>query len=266
MIDKIERRAPWIGMPHLLLGILAVQVMFYLSAQLEQFDLHRLMFSWSMVMAGEWWRVVTFLFYPPGCPWYLFAFGIACTYFLGSSLEREWGTFRFNLFLLTGWWLTIGVGLLVPTAVLSNVFIAGSILLAFAFYAPDFEFRLYFIFPVRAKYLALLSLVYSTLAFIFGGAAEKLAVVAALGNYLLFFGRPMWGELKAGHRQFNRRSKLRADLREAAAAGPRHQCAACAKNSDTHPEEDFRYSADDRCYCAEHRPKKPVATSGSATS
>jgi hypothetical protein len=145
---------------------------------------------------------------------------------------------------------------------LSNVFIAGSILLAFAYYCPTYVFQLYFIFPVQAKYLALLSLFISTLAFINGGPAAKIETTAALSNYLLFLGPSMWRDFKSGRRHRAWHSRLRADQRETAAAGPRHRCATCGKNSETHPDEDFRYTADDRCFCAEHLPSRRVPSAG----
>ncbi len=249
---KLERRLQPLAVPHLLPAILLGQVFFYIVRMFGLMDISVLEYSWMRVATGEWWRVFTFAFYPEGCHWVLYAFGVACTYFLGNVLEHEWGTLRFNLFLITGWLLTIGAGLVMPPAVLSNVFIAGSLLLAFAYYQPNYVFQLYLVFPVQVKYLALLSLVGYTLVFIGGGWAAQLSAGAALGNYLIFLGPSMWRDVKSGRRRLSWHAKLRAERREASAAGPRHRCVVCGKNSDTHPHEDFRYRADDRCYCEEH--------------
>ncbi len=252
---KLERRLQFLAVPHLLPAILLGQVFFYIARMFGLMDLSLLEYSWLQVAAGEWWRIFTFALYPAGCYWVLYAFGVACTYFLGSVLEHEWGTLRFNLFLLTGWLLTVVAGIFIPPAVLSNVFIAGSILLAFAYYQPNYVFHLYFIFPVQAKYLALLSLVGYTLALLSGEWASQLSAGAALGNYLLFLGSSMWRDAKSGRRRLAWHAKLRAERREAEAAGPRHRCVVCGKTSDSHPQEDFRYCskcAGDQCYCSEH--------------
>jgi hypothetical protein len=253
LLSHLERRLRFLAVPHVLPIVLSIQVFLYLTGVLfGMVDLSRAIFSWELVAAGEWWRVFTFIVYPPGCHWALFAFGIYCTYFLGSSIEQEWGTLKFNLFLLTGWVLTIVAGFFAPYAALTNEFIAGSLLLAFAYYSPNYVFQIYFVFPVQVKYLALLALFLSTLAFFNGGPATQLAVGAALGNYLLFLGPAMLRDLRSGRRKARWHAKQKAAHRETAAAGPRHACVVCGKNSDTHPDEDFRYRADDRCYCSEH--------------
>ena len=253
LLRQLERRSQFLAVPHVLPVILSIQVFLYITGYLfGMVDLSRLDFSWQMVAEGEWWRAVFFLVYPPGCHWVLFAFGIYGVYFIGSSIEKEWGPWRFNVFLLTGWLLTVGAGILVPYAVLSNWFIAGSLFLAFAYYAPNYVFYIYFVFPVQAKYLALLTLFLKTLAFVTGGPAAQLAVCAALGNYLIFLGPSMLRDLRSGQRKARWHARQSAARREIAAAGPRHACVVCGKNSDTHPHEDFRYRADDRCYCSEH--------------
>ena len=250
---QLERRLRFLAVPHVLTIILSIQVFLYLTGTLfGMVDLSRVYFSWELVAAGEWWRVFTFLVDPPGSHWVFFAFCIYCTHFLGSAIENEWGTLRFNLFLLTGWVLTIAAGIFVPYAVLSNAFIAGSLLLVFAYYAPNYVFQIYFVFPVQVKYLALIALFMNMLGFFTGGPATQLAIGAAMGNYLIFLGPAMLRDLRSGRRKAAWHAQQKAAGREQRAAGPRHVCAVCGKNSETHPHEDFRYRADDRCYCSEH--------------
>ncbi len=258
-IQTLERWARPLAVPHVLLAIVAGQTFFYLVSLLGLFDETRLWFAWRKVFEGEWWRVVTFIVSPPAVYWVFFAFAIFCFYNLGEALEAEWGTLKFNLFLLTGWLLTVGLGLLAPTAVLGNGFIAGSVFLAFAYLNPNYVFQLYFILPVQAKYLAAFTLVLYTYQFVTGGMATRLAIVASLGNFFVFLGPQMLRDLSGGRRRLAYRAKQVAAEREIAAAGPRHVCVVCGKNSDTHPDEDFRYRADDQCYCSEHVRQPMVA-------
>src|ERR1039458_1082074 len=80
--------------------------------------------------------------------------------FLGSRpgfAEDYWGVFRFNFFLFIGWALTVGAAFLTPAEPATNLFVAGSVFLAFAYLNPDFELVLFFILPVKVKWLALLT-------------------------------------------------------------------------------------------------------------
>ncbi len=251
-LHKLERIARPLDVPHVFPAIVAGQTFFYLVSLLGLFDESRLWFSWAAVFAGEWWRLLTFLVAPPNVHWVWFAFAVSCLFSLGNALAQEWGTPRFNLFILLGAVLTISAALLSPNEPIGSGFIAGTIFLAFAYLNPNYIFQIYFIFPVRAKYLALLTLFLYTLAFVSGGMATRLSVIAALGNCAVFLGPQLLADLRGGRRQLAFRARQKAAHREAAAAGPRHVCVVCGKSSDTHPHEDFRYRADDRCYCSEH--------------
>lgn len=251
-LHKLERVARPLAVPHVFPAIVVGQTFFYLVNLLGLFDEARLWFSWSAVYGGEWWRLLTFVVSPPAVHWVWFAFAVSCLFSLGNALAEEWGTLRFNLFLLLGAVFTISASLLAPDQPIGSGFIAGTIFLAFAYLNPDYVFQIYFILPVRAKYLALLTLFFYTLAFVSGGMATRLAVIAALGNCFVFLGPQMLNDFRGGRRQLAFRAKRKAAEREEAAAGPRHVCVVCGKNSDTHPDEDFRYRADDRCYCSAH--------------
>lgn len=254
----LERVARPFAVPHLFSAIVAGQVFFYLVSLLGLFDETRLWFAWSAVWGGEWWRVLTFMIAPPSVHWVWFAFAAMCLWSLGTALEQEWGTARLNLFLLLGATFTLAAALLAPDRVVGSGFIAGSIFLAFAYLNPNHVFHLYFILPVKAKWLAAITLLYYTYSFFTGGPAAQVAVLAALGNCLVFFGPQLVADYRAGRRNLAYRAKQSEARREVAAAGPRHACVVCGKNSDTHPQEDFRYRADDRCYCSEHV-KTPLA-------
>jgi hypothetical protein len=249
---KLERRLEAFAIPHVLLAIVAGQTFFYLTALLGLVDPFRLVLVWDLVAQGEWWRLASFVLVPPPAHPVFIAFALYMLYLLGSSLESEWGTLRLNLFLLTGWALAIGASVIVPGAVVTNAFIGGSVFLAFAYLNPNYVFHLFFILPVKVKWLALITWLYFGYVVLFGAPSARLLALAGAGNFLLFFATRIIEDIRTGRRQMTRQLKQRAELREAAAAGPRHRCVVCSKNSDTHPHEDFRYRADDRCYCEEH--------------
>ena len=106
---------------------------------------------------------------------------------------------------------------------------------------------------MKVKWLALLAWIGYAFSFVTGGPATKLSVLAAVGNFLLFFGRDLWLDLKVGQRRA--KAQLHSLATEKEEAAPRHRCHVCGKDSTQHPELDFRYCskcAGDQCYCPEH--------------
>jgi len=214
----------------------------------------------AAVFEGQVWRVVTFLFVPPVNPVGLsmteavfVAFGWYMFWLMGSALEQHWGAFRFNLFVLTGWFFTVAVAFLYPLSWGTNAFLGGTVFLAFAFLNPNFELMLFFILPVKIKWLALLAWLGYAYSFMVGGWPTRLAVLASVANFLLFFSGEIIQRIRTGRRRMEHQARMtaaRASERE-----PRHRCVVCGKTDLTHPLEDFRYSDDDRCYCSEHRRK-----------
>lgn len=251
-LDKLERRLQPLALPHVVLALVAGQTFFYLAEMFQLVDRSRLVLAWVLVANGEWWRIFSFALVPPAAHWALIAFALYMLHFLGSALEEAWGTLRLNLFLFTGWAFTVAASMLEPTTLASNAFIGGSLFLAFAYLNPNYVFHIFLVLPVRVKWLAALTGVFYAVTFALGGTGTRLFIAASVANFLLFFGSRIVQDLRHGRRRLQQGAVRRAARHEAAAAGPRHTCVICGKNSDTHPDEDFRYRADDRCYCSEH--------------
>jgi hypothetical protein len=225
-----------------------------------RFDVSRIMLYPDLVQEGQVWRLFTFVLVPPvygqismvgavflALSWYFF-------HVISQALENYWGIFRFNLYFFLGWFFTVGVAFLTPEERASYAFFAVSVFLAFALLNPDFELYLFMILPVKIKWFALVMWLSFAYQFATGDWHVRLAILAAVGNFLIFFSREIYQRVKTGRRHMQqqaRRSVLREDENQA-----RHQCVVCGKNDRTHPMEDFRYGDDDRCYCSAHRPKK----------
>ncbi len=145
------------------------------------------------LFSGQVWRLVTFLFIPESTSIFWVLFLLYFYYSIGTSLEQIWGGFRFNFYYFTGAIGAIIACLITGTG--TNYYLNLSLFLAFATLMPDTEFRLFFILPIKAKYLALVDvafLVYGVAsAFGFGGVQYGLASLAALAvsliHYLIFF-------------------------------------------------------------------------------
>jgi hypothetical protein len=205
------------------------------------------------VMGGEWWRVFSFVFLPysSSALWNFFSWMVL--YFIGTSLESHWGAARFNLYWFIGWILTVAVAFVVPGAYASNVFFLHSVFFAFAFLAPDFEMMVFFVLPVKVKWLGLALWLMYALQFIGGTMGVRLSILASVANFLIFF----WGDIMLRLRGQGRRMAHAQRVRslESESEAPRHTCVICGKNSNTHRDLDFRYCskcAGEQCYCPDH--------------
>ena len=132
-IDKLDRKFRRYAIENVTVYLILGQVMFYIFDLMGRFIVDRVVLIPVRVLSGEWWRIITFLFIPPKLnpifaffAWYLF-------YLMGSALEGHWGAFRYNFFLLIGYVITVAVAFLFPYSVATNIFIGGSVFLAFAY-------------------------------------------------------------------------------------------------------------------------------------
>ena len=251
MLDKLEKKLGRYALPNVTVYLIAGQTFFfllYMTGKLER-DLTRL--SAALLLEGEWWRLATFLFDPPLSnllfaffAWYLF-------YLMGSALEEYWGAFRYNVYLLIGILLTVAVSFLTPALPVSNAFIGGSVFLAFACLYPDFTLMIFFVLPVRIKWLALITWLYYGYLVLFGGWHTRLLVLASVGNFLLFFARDIRWLVKSGQRQMARQAAQLSRRDDE----PFHCCTVCGITDKSHPQMDFRSCpecAGQRGYCQEH--------------
>jgi hypothetical protein len=252
-LSKLERSLGRYAIPNLSLYLVLGQVGVYLGIVTGRLDAGLIMFVPRLVLMGQWWRVVTFLLIPPSTNIIFIGFAWWMFHLMGSSLEGYWGAFRYNAFLLLGTALTVGLAFLQPDALVTNRFLAGSVFLAFAFLNPDFELMILFILPVRIKWLALVTWIFYGFEFVVGGWSGRLQVIAAVGNFLIFFGQDLVLNAKSG-----RRAMIRAADRAAAAGHadePLHCCRVCGMTDKSNPEMDFRYCSKcdgAECYCPEH--------------
>ncbi len=255
-LNKLERRLEPFAISNLTIYIVIAQTFVLLTALLQAIDVNQLVLVPALVQAGQIWRLLTFIAIPPGFGIFA-AFALYLFYLYGNALEQYFGVVRYNLFLLVGYLLTVALAFVSPTALATNLFLGGSVFLAFAFLNPDFTLHLFFILPVKIKWLALITWVLYAFTFVTGGATEKLGVLAATGNFLLFFGKELVQRVKTGQRRVQQRAQ-RERMRDAAAE-PMHTCSVCQRNSNTAPDLGFRYRTEgdqEVCYCEEHLPPK----------
>ncbi len=189
---KMERRFGRYGIPdlakYLAIGQLVVWVivMFFYGDLLNWISLSR-----SGLLHGQIWRIVTFVLVPPLTinPLYLLL-ELYFLYFVGSSLENSWGSFRFTLYYL------IGMAGAVLSCLLLGTYASGALLyslfFAFACLYPDVQVLLLFILPIKVKWLGVAALVLYLMDFLRAGLWYKGAMLLGLVNFFLFFGPTLW--------------------------------------------------------------------------
>ena len=188
----MERRFGRYGIPnlakYLALGQLVVWVivMFFYGDLLGLITLSR-----SGLMHGQIWRLVTFVFVPPLTfnPLYL-VLDLYFLYFVGTSLENSWGSFRFTLYYLIGMAGAIVSCLLLGTY--SSSTLLYSLFFAFACLYPDVEVLLFFILPIKVKWMGIAAAALYLWDFLWAGMWYKLGMVLGLVNFFLFFGPTLW--------------------------------------------------------------------------
>jgi len=255
-LNQLEKKCPFLAIPNLTIGLIIIQVIVYFICQADHKLIFSLLFIPQAVYIGEIWRLLTFIFIPPDLsPLFLF-FTWYFFYFLGKNLEEYWGDFRYTLFLLTGWLATCFVGLLFPYNILtiSNTFIMSSVFLAFAFFNPDYQILFMLILPLKIKWLAWFTWLSYFFLILTADLGTKLATLASIVNYLIFFGAAHYQNLRYSVRSSvkNNHNKRSEKILETV---PTHICKICAATNLSHPDKEFRYCSKcnpHKCFCLEH--------------
>src|ERR1041384_2544970 len=95
---KIERRLDRFAIHNLTLYLVGGQgLALLISLGMPEFLMNMLLVP-DAVIAGQWWRLLSFVFTPPFGNPFLALFALYLLYFMGGSLENQWGTVRYNLF------------------------------------------------------------------------------------------------------------------------------------------------------------------------
>ncbi len=189
---KMERRFGRYGIPNLAKYLALGQLVVWVIVMFIYGDLLGLItLSRSGLMHGQIWRLVTFVFVPPLTfnPLYL-VLDLYFLYFVGTSLENSWGSFRFTLYYLIGMVGAVVSCLLLGTY--SSSTLLYSLFFAFACLYPDVEVLLFFILPIKVKWMGIAAAALYLWDFLWAGMWYKLGMVLGLVNFFLFFGPTLW--------------------------------------------------------------------------
>lgn len=263
-LDKLEKKFGRFAIPNL--------TMYLIGAYIIGFGIYYFLpglFKWLtlepyFILKGQVWRVISWVLVPPSGSLISIIFIVLLYYSLGTALERAWGTFRYNVYIFSGILFTVigafalyfiaGIGMIGYGGLFSTYYINMSIFLAFAVSYPDMELLLYFIIPIKMKWMAILYAVFILYGFIAGNFISKVAIAASLLNFVVFF-----LSTKKGYspKQQMRKKKYQKQSRPhmTYSNGARHRCAVCGRTELDDPNLEFRFCS--KCngnyeYCQDH--------------
>ena len=264
------------GVRNLAFWLVAVNVtMFVLDIYFGQALTLALYFNPIMVFEGQWWRVFSFLLLPNSGNIIFFFISMLFQYWIVSSLERAFGRLKLTIYYFSGLVACIlfaalysvllsawpQVGFLSPERAyiypLGTYELNLSLLLAFATFYPDMTIRLFFVLPVKVKWLAIVSAVLLGYQLVVPPHTFlSLFPLVGVGNYLLFFApdftKTFFRRQKSRGRKIQFEKAARNVRRE---RGYTHKCAMCGVTDADAPDMEFRYCSlcsGYQCYCSAH--------------
>ncbi len=270
-LDRFCYKHPRFGIPNLMKYIVIANVLVYLIDMVSNGTFSYLLaLIPNAVLQGEVWRLVTFIIVPETSGNLFFtALALYFYYFIGTAMEREWGTAKFSVFYLCGVVLTILASFLMKAAMpalgylplASMYYVNMSLFFALASLYPDVQFLLFFFIPVKAKWLAWADAALFAVDIIryISRGMWPLALLPAIAfvNYLLFFGDRITVMFGGVRRRADPRVIHFKKAQKAAQEhkGYLHKCAVCGRTNTDHPELEFRYCSKCNgyyCYCQDH--------------
>ena len=237
------------------------------------------------------WRLLTWLIVPPDSFDFWTLLMLYFYYSIGTSLERTWGTYRYNVYIFSGilftaagafilygissllgaqslgLWTTVNGYITYPT-MFSTYYVNMSIFLAYAATFPDYEVLLFFILPIKVKFLGIIygaMLVYQFIvgygtssALFYYNLGIRFVITASLLNFVVFFftsrRKVRRGPIRITRQQAAKQQSFRHEAKKSGSI-TRHKCAVCGRTDETNPELEFRFCS--KCngnyeYCQDH--------------
>jgi membrane associated rhomboid family serine protease len=252
VLDKLERRFGFLAIPGLMRIVVAFTGLTFLLVRLNPGFRFMLDLDPGRIRHGEIWRLITYIFLPQTDSFLWVFLLLWFLWFIGEGLEQAWGAFRLTLYFIVGMIGTTVAAFFFGTR-FSNSMLYASLFFAFAKFYPDQVIYLFFILPAKIKWMAWVSAAFLLFGFVVSTNSYRMALVAALANYLIFFGPEIIhdarhrGEVSARRKRYAQSARSEAE--------PLHKCAVCGATELSDPNLDFRVARDGEEYCMAHLPK-----------
>ncbi len=304
-LNKLERKIGKYAIKNLsryLIGAYAIGYLLYFLSYAAKVDIlgYLTLEPYFIIHNLQLWRLISWVLIPYNSLsglGIIFAIIMMILYYqLGTALERTWGAFRFNVYIFGGMILTVigafilhgiysalyGPGYIMMGPIgsmFSTSYINQSIFLAFAVCYPNMEVMLYFILPVKMKWMAIFYAILIVVDIIVSGWAGRIAIIASVLNFVIFFftNRQVRDTLRRfGPKEMHRKQVYRAATGQGTNTGgtartshaargvyhpqntagvAKHKCAVCGRTELDDPTLEFRFCS--KCdgnfeYCQDH--------------
>ena len=278
-LDKLERKFGKYAIHNLMYYI----IILYILGLVIQMVNPSLYTQWlgldaEAILHGQIWRIVTFIIQPPNASFLFMAFALYFYYMVGQALEYMWGAFRFNLYFFSGMLLHVIACLLIYLVFgmnfqMGSFYLNMSLFFVYVALFPDAEFLLFFIIPIKAKWLGIIEGAYfaitiaagfivpvgSTLWFsllqagIMALPANSISALLSLLNFIIFFLGS--NRNRFSPKQARRRTIYQKKVHVASQNNTHHRCAICGRTEKDDENLEFRFCS--KCkgnyeYCQDH--------------
>lgn len=283
-MGKFERKFGKYALHNLSLYLIICYAFGFLINWVNPDFLSNLMLDPYLILHGQVWRIFTWILIPPSSSNIFFTLIMLYFYYsIGTTLERTWGTFYYNVYLFSGMLFTVigsflymiylyfsttgewhqsmnvlaqpsGAGSFTAFfGLFSTYYINMSIFLGFAATYPDMEVMLMFILPIKVKWMGIIygaMLVYDIYQ---GGIPYAFVIGASLLNFGIFF-LSTRRKFHRGPKQLYRQHVYKKEVKRASPVS-RHKCAICGRTDQEYPDLEFRFCS--KCeghyeYCQDH--------------
>ena len=228
-----------------------------------------LYFDPALVMKGQIWRLVTFMLVPETTRPLILLISLYFYYFIGTSLESEWGKGKFTIYYFSGLLLTVLYSMVFfwitgNRVAVTATYVNLSLFFAFASLWPEERVLVFYIIPMKIKWLAWIDAAFFAVTVVqlllMGMVGYALVPIVAMVAYLLFFWEWLYGFIspqraKQKARTIQFKQAVRKSQQEQAKQPYARKCAVCGRSDTDHPQLEFRYCsrcAGYHCFCEEH--------------
>ena len=273
-LNKMERKIGKYAIPNLMIYLIAAYCIgFVIYTRYPNF-MFMLTLSPYDILHGQVWRLITWILMPTDTRVFSLLIMALLYYQLGSALERSWGTFRFNVYIFGGMLFTVigafilygiyaaaGTGSLETISLISSLtfttnYINLTIFLAFAVMYPEMQILLFFIIPVKMKWMAVVYAVLIAINLILTSWGGRIAIIMSILNFLIFF-LSTRNYRRVSPKEIHRKQVFKAQMREPRRGSmvTKHKCAVCGRTELDDPNLEFRFCS--KCdgnyeYCQDH--------------
>lgn len=200
----------FMGLPNLGMFVAALAVLGFIGSNFLGASFDRFVFDPQLVLQGEWWRLFAFPVTQSSPIWVIFY--VWYVYYVLTALEGSWGEGPVTVFVLFSYLCALGASFIAQRPLNIWFHVIENVSLAFGTLFPDIEFLIFFILPVKAKWLAMLAGGLLLFQFIAGDVTTKIFLFVVMFPYLLFFSPMLYQHWQVRRKVAANRKRFKDDM------------------------------------------------------